>query len=142
MHDLHWFIPFPPPNAMSVSQRIWQMSHSVRHNLRCAECVPASQAVSPQEVVGSVYGYSVRQSVQYLRQKTILSTGDISQYPFVRYMPISVREASDSTLSSLDKSSSIHDSQKGSLTRSRSLQIWQMSHHVRQNPATVSHMLV
>ena len=71
------------PNAKSVSERIWLMSHYVRPNPRNVSPVLVSQVLVIQEVARLCYGYNACQTSHHVRPNTLAAT--------VRPNPISVR---------------------------------------------------
>src|SRR5262245_59892423 len=108
MHRALHFICFATynrlvPNAKSVSERIWQMSHHVRPNPASPWHTLDSQAFSLQEVAWACCGYSGWQMSQVLRPNTLSTLGDLSQYPFMRPKPISIHGPSYDKLFALDK---------------------------------------
>jgi hypothetical protein len=72
------------PNAKSVSERIWLMSHDMRPNSENVSYILISQALVRQKVARLCYGYNAEQTSHHVRPNTLAA--------MVRPNPISVRE--------------------------------------------------
>jgi hypothetical protein len=91
------------PNAKSVSERIWKMSHHVRSNPAHRSHAFVSPSLTCQEAVRLSQGYNACQTSHCVRPNTLATPLDLIQYPFMRPNPVSVRATSYAKPSALDK---------------------------------------